>query len=428
MTRSLVPLAMALLALGARRAAAEEEDLKAQAAELRRRAETLEAQQERLLKREVARYLEESPPYAEAQGGGGLQGLTLSASITGVVLATVGSDPSDAHSVHGDTQLGFDFDITENLSLFVDLTANSNGAAFPSQFGPIAGTAGATLSGLVDGIGVDGTVSTAPGDVAAYQWGFLWTVFLSDHAVEIMGGQLDPREYYATNAFAADSRTQFLNNLFDDPPALDWPTNATGTSIYGLRLFTEFGDKRQYSFDIGWYNTPGRWFDNGILLMEFVWQGKLKDRDFHLHVYGQVNSAPDEIAGGFGVSFDWLVTEKIGIFARATVKDNKPISQNHPNQIESDWQLGAVFFGPIKSRADDQLGVAWGLVKGPIDALIPGAPKNHEQVIEIYYTFMLEGGKLQISPEAQFVIDPGGGTFANGDNLFLLGVRIHVPF
>jgi hypothetical protein len=193
-------------------------------------------------------------------------------------------------------------------------------------------------------------------------------------------------------------------------------------------MFTEFGNKRQYSFDIGWYNTPGRWFDNGILLMEFVWQGKLRERDFHLRVYGQVNGAPDEIAGGFGVSFDWLVTERIGVFARATVKDNKPISQNHPNQIESDWQVGAVFFGPIKSRADDHLGVAWALIKGPIDALIPGAPGNHEQVIEIYYTFMLEGGKLQVSPEAQFVIDPGGGTFANGDNLFLLGVRVHVPF
>jgi hypothetical protein len=275
---------------------------------------------------------------------------------------------------------------------------------------------------------VDGTVSTAPGDVAAFQWGFLWTVFVSDHAVEVMAGQLDPREYYATNAFAGNSQTQFLNNLFDDPPALDWPTNASGTSIYGLRLFSEFGAQREFSFDIGWFNTPGRWFDNGILLFEFAWTGKLQGRDFHLRGYGQLNSAPDEIAGGFGVSFDWYATDRIGVFARATVKDNQPISQNHPNQIESDWQLGAVFFGLIKSRPDDQLGVAWGLIKGPIDALIPGAPENHEQVIEIYYTFMLEGGKLQLSPEAQFVIDPGGGTFAGGDNLFLLGLRLHVPF
>ncbi len=429
MRQSLVLLAMAFLAFGARPArAGEEEDLQAEAAELRRRAEALETQQARLLKRDVTRYLDETIPSTEAQGASGLQGLTLEAGITGVILATVGSAPSDTHSVHGVAELGFGFEVTENLSLFLDLVANSNGSAFPTQFGAIAGTAGATLSGIVDGIGVDGTVSTAPGDIAAQEWGFLWTVFVSDQAVEIMAGRLDPREYYATNAFAANPRTQFLNNLFDDPPALDWPTNATGTSIYGLRLYTQFGDKKQYSFDMGWYNTPGRWFDNGILLMEFVWEGMLKGRQFHLRAYGQVNSAPDTIAGGFGLSFDWYVTEKIGLFARATVKDNQPISQNHPNQIESDWQLGAVFFGPIRRRPDDHLGFAWGLIKGPIDAIVPGAPDNHEQVIEAYYTFMLEGGKLQLSAEAQYVIDPGGGTFADGDNLFLLGFRLYVPF
>ena len=139
-------------------------------------------------------------------------------------------------------------------------------------------------------------------------------------------------------------------------------------------------------------------------------------------------SAPDSPAGGFGLSFDWYVTDKIGVFARATVKDNQPGADNHPNQVESDWQVGLAFFGPIPSRPDDQAGVAVGYIKGPIDAIIPGAPKNHETVIEIYYTYMMANGKIQVSPEAQFIIDPGGGTFANGANLYLLGLRIHVPF
>lgn len=427
MRAAIVLLAAAFLAAPSR--ADSESDLRAEAADLARRAEALEARRSVLLRQDVARYLSEVEPEAGAQGGGGgLQGITLHASLTGVILATVGSDPSDTHSVHGDIALDFDFEITENLNLFVDLVANSDAGAFPAAFGPIAGTAGATLSGLVDGIGVDGTVSTAPGDIAAYQWGASWTFFVADHAVEVMGGQLDPREYYATNAFASDSRTQFLNNLFDDPPALDWPTNATGTSIYGLRLFTEFGGKSQYSFDVGWYNTPGQWFNHGLLLMEFAWKGRISEREFHLRVYGQLNTAPDDPAGGFGLSFDWYVTEKIGIFARATVKDNQPGAANHPNQIESDWQLGAVFFGPIPSRPDDHLGVAVGYIKGPVDAIIPGAPVNHETVVEIYYTYVMMNGKIFVTPEAQFVIDPGGGSFANGDDLFLLGLRIHVPF
>jgi hypothetical protein len=427
MRRSTIPFVAAFLVVSGV-ARADDEGLAAEVQELRRRAEALEARRDTTLRQDIERYLGASAPAAEAQGGDSLRGVTLHASLTAVMLATVGSDPSDTHALHGDVELDFDFAVTENLRLFVDLTANSNSAAFPTAFGPIAGPGGATVSGLVDGIGVDGTVSTAPGNIAAEEWGAQWTFFVGDQPIEVMGGRLDPRNYYATNAFADDARTQFLNNIFDDPPAIDWPTNATGTTIYGLRFFTEFGARKQYSFDIGWYNTPGQWLNNGILLFEFTWQGKLRDRDFHLRVYGQVNGAPPDNAGGVGVSFDWYATERIGFFARATLKDNQPGAANHPNQIESDWQIGAVFFRFLKARPDDEIGVAFGYMKGPIDAIITGAPENNEGVVEFYYKLMLEGGKLQVTFDAQYVLDAGAGTFANGDDLFLLGLRLHVPF
>jgi hypothetical protein len=429
MSRLVVMATAALLCGAVGFAAASEEDLRAEVAELRRRADALEAQRSNVVRRDVERYLVDVAPHAEAQGGGGLHGLTLHANVTGVFLATVGSDPGDTHSVHGDVELDFDFAVTENLNLFVDLTANSNGAAFPAAFGPIAGPGGATLSGLVDGIGVDGTVSTAPGSVAAEQWGATWTAFLGDHAIEITGGRLDPREYYATNAFAGDSETQFLNNIFDDPPAIDWPTNASGTTIYGLRCYTQLGPKKQYSIDVGWFNMPGQWFNAGILFAEFAWKGRIREREFHLRVYGQLNCAPADNAGGLGVSFDWYATEKIGIFARATLKDNQQGGvANHPNQVESDWQVGAVFFGPIRTRPDDEIGVAFGYIKGPIDAIIPGAPENNEMIVEVYYKLMLEGGKLQVTAVGQYVADPAAGTFPNGDDLILVGMRVHVPF
>jgi hypothetical protein len=403
------------------------EKLAAEVRELRRRAAALEAGHEATLRHEVERYLGEVAPESEAQGGDALKRITIDACLTGVALATVGSDPSDTHSFHGNVELDFDFAVTENLRLFLDLTANDNNAgAFPASFGAIAGPGGATVSGLVDGIGVDGTVSIAPGSIAAEQWGFAWTFFVRDQAIEVMGGRLDPRDYYATNAFADDARTQFLNNLFDDPAAIDWPTNATGTTIYGLRFFTEFAEA--YSFDIGWYNTPGPWFDHGLLLFEFAWRGQLQERDFHLRVYAQLNTASSDPAAGFGISFDWYATERIGVFGRATIKDNQPVAANAPNQVESDWQLGAAFFRLIPGRPDDEIGVAFGYMKGPIDAIIAGAPENNEGVVEVYYKLMLEGGKLQVTFDLQFVFDAGAGTFPNGDNLFLLGVRLHIPF
>jgi carbohydrate-selective porin OprB len=49
-------------------------------------------------------------------------------------------------------------------------------------------------------------------------------------------------------------------------------------------------------------------------------------------------------------------------------------------------------------------------------------------VIEIYYRYMCEDSKLQISPMVQFILDPGAGGFTDPDQLIVLGVRIFVPF
>jgi carbohydrate-selective porin OprB len=127
-----------------------------------------------------------------------------------------------------------------------------------------------------------------------------------------------------------------------------------------------------------------------------------------------------------GASVDMWATEKIGVFVRITVRDNKLPTQGDDNLVESDWTVGAVFQGPVSSRPDDSLGVAWGLIKGPFAAL--GATSSTEQVIEVYYRFVLEEGKLQITPSAQFILDPGGGSFTSPDLLVLLGLRVHIPF
>ncbi|MHC4342580.1 MAG: carbohydrate porin, partial [Planctomycetota bacterium] len=132
----------------------------------------------------------------------------------------------------------------------------------------------------------------------------------------------------------------------------------------------------------------------------------------------------NSIAGG--ASVDLWATEKIGVFLRITVRDNKFPTQGDMNLVESDWSLGAVFQGPVASRPDDSLGVAWGLMKGPFAPL--GATSSTEQVIEVYYRFVLEDGKLQITPSAQFILDPGAGSFTDPDLLVLIGLRVHVPF
>jgi carbohydrate-selective porin OprB len=56
-------------------------------------------------------------------------------------------------------------------------------------------------------------------------------------------------------------------------------------------------------------------------------------------------------------------------------------------------------------------------------------PEDTEFSLEVYYRYMAEDGKLQITPHLIFVSEPGGGQLVFGDDaLFILGLRIHVPF
>ena len=426
-------------------AAAEDTTLRSEVDALKARAEALEGQRRLLFEHEIRAYMDRTEALRSAQGGDGLSGVSLSASATAVGLATLGADPGNTHSVHGDVDLDFDFTVTDNLDLFIYLTANTNESeefnsplaqsipslgpdSFPGGFGPIAGSAGATLSGLFDGIGVDGTVSPHPGSVRVREAGIRWATPVGDRTLHVMLGKLDPRNYFAQNRFANDENTQFLNNLFDDPPAISWPTNASGVTVYGLHLWMMFGEREQYRFDMGWYNEPGMWLNDGIFLWQFAWTGQLQGREIQVRIYGQIDTVPQDPGAALGVSADWFATEKVGVFIRITVHDNQPISEGEYNNVESDWQLGAQVNGLLPSRPDDTFGIAWGLIKGPIRAALGGATENSEQVIEIYYRYMAEEGKLQITPLVQFILDPGAGTFTEPDSLIILGLRIHVPF
>ena len=381
-----------------------------------------------MIRQEVHNYLMGVSAHGGASGANGFKGVSVEARFTTVAQATLGADPFNRHAVNGDVDIDFNFEVTDNLDLFLKMTANTSGA-FPGGFGAISGTFPATLSGAADGIGVNGTVSTSPGSVRMHEAGAAWTTSIGDQTLTVIFGKLDPRDRFAQNRFAGDENTQFLNNLFDDPAAITWPTNATGRTVLGIHAYTTLGSNEQYRLDFGWYNQSGQFFDNGILLWQFSWTGQLRGREINVRVYGQIDAGPSDISAGAGVSVDWWATDKIGVFARITIHDNISPADGGVNHVESDWQVGAVFHGLLPSRPDDELGVAVGYIKGPVGAFTGlSSPENQELIVEVYYKYILEGGKLQISPMVQFLIDPGAGNFAEPDTLVLLGLRIHVPF
>lgn len=422
----LVALALGLLTAGAAAAPGTTggaDDIRNEIRELEGRARALTAQRDALLRREIGSYLE----HTQAQGGTeGIEGVTLKASLTIISLYTAGADPADFEGTSGDVDLDFGMEVTENLEMFIVVGADTEGH-FPAAFRSVAAPTGATLSGLFDGIGVDGTVSTSPGSARVDEAGLRWAAPIGDYTLHVMAGKLDPRNYFLRNAFANDENTQFTNNLFDDPPAITWPTNATGRTIYGLHFWSRVGPDEQYRIDVGFYNTPGQFFRDGQFFLEVSWRGDVYGGEMNIRVFGLVDSNTEDVTGSGGLSIDWWATERIGVFFRAALHDNVPVYQGETNHIESSWEVGAVFNGPIPSRPDDQAGVAWGMIKGPVRAVLPTAPDNSETVIELYYRYMAEDGKLQITPMAQIILDPGAGTFAD-DTLLMLGFRVHVPF
>jgi hypothetical protein len=405
----------------------------------RARIDALELRDRAGLAEAVGAYLEAHPAHLSAQGfdRGPLDGVKISARLTGVLQGTVGLSPSDRTVGDGDLDLDFEFTITESLRAFASLTANSGGGgAFEVQFGPVATPSGAfppiagpTGAALFDGIGVNGTQPTRPGSVDSYEAGILYTFRMGNTAISWELGQLDPRRRFAQNRFADDENTQFLNNAFDDPSSVNWLSDASGRQTFGSHMWLDLGEAYRLSW--GWFNTSGQLFKDGQLFVQLAWKGSFRAREVNVRLYGFLDSfteasAGEEVTGG-GISADWMLSAKTGLFFRIGANGGEF------NPVESDASVGLVVTGLLPSRPDDTFGVAVGwislqaVVAGPLAGFAP--VEDTELTVEIYYRYVLENGKLQVTPSLQLIRDPGGGAAPwQDDLLLLLGLRIFVPF
>jgi hypothetical protein len=413
---------------------AEDADLRAMVLKLREKVEALEAQQQSLVGQDVEAYLA-SQPAARAAEGGDTDRITIHASVLGVNQNTIGLNPSDRGVVSGDYDLDFDFQVTDTLTLILHMTGNGfndagSDGSFPSQFppggAPGAPAAQATLSGLFDGIGVNGTTPTSPGNATMYEAFLRFSCSAGELTLHHELGEIDPRTRFLQNAIADNAETQFLNDLFCNPPAVEWLTDASGRTSYGYYGWIELGSNHQWTVSYGWFNTPGQWFTHGQFYVQAGWKGEVDGREMNVRVLGWVqkffvDASGDGSAGG-GASWDWWVTEKIGVWARLA------INGGDANPVQADYSLGAAWNGPFGRRPDDQAGLALGFISANTNVLV-GIPHSTEFTVEVYYKFMLEGGKLQVTPDFMVVTDPGGGLSPwQDDVLFILGVRVYVPF
>jgi hypothetical protein len=465
MRRHTLTVFLAFLAAGlvfATPAVAGDDALREKVRQLEEKVEALSGQQSTQLEQAIEQYLDESSAWQAAAAGTGVEGVTISADFTANTMGTVSAKNISGQDINrtvvtGFIDLKFDMKVTENLDFHIHLTANtadpvsnleflaygefeapSLEAITPSNpalqiptpgFPTMLPNGGRTLSGWTDGIGVDGTQPVQPGSITVWQAYITHKVALGRSNLYTELGSMDPRFRFLQNAFADDEKTQFVNNIFDDPAAMLWLTDASGRTPLGIYQWMNFGDKEQFTVSWGWFNTPGQFFDKGQFMIQFGWAGEVKGRAMNLYILGFLDnfykdSTGDGSSGG-GFSWDWAVSEKIGVWARLTA------TGGDVNVVSMDAEVGVHFMNFAEARPDDTAGFAFGWIKANDSSqLISNSfTEDTELVLELYYRYTRQDGKLQITPYFMYVSNPGGGeSFFGDDKLFILGLRVHVPF
>ncbi len=397
------------------------------------------------LEQDVTAYLAETKGWEGAQGGDSLKGVTLHADFVAVFQGTLGAGngANDVGVVDGNFDLNFDLQVSDEVSLFCYMTANNGGSGSLPQNFSTTGIGIVTDAGITDRIDVNGTVPTNPGSVTTNEAGVRIASQLGNVLLHQEMGEIDPRTRFLQNAFVPNNEKTFIHNSFADSASVQWITTASGQTSLGWYMWIELGAQKQFTLSWGWFNVPGQWFANGQFYLQIAWKGEVKGREMNVRIlfsgdyYNGINgNGPGSGAFGatsdqswlMGWSWDWMLTEKIGIFFTGG------FNFDDQNPVDYDFQVGFVFQNMIQSRPDDQFGA--GFVFTHLDSDLPGlagVPEDTEFAFEIYYRLAMANGKVWVTPHMIFVMDPGGGDFASGgtfadDTLFILGIRVYVPF
>lgn len=282
----------------------------------------------------------------------------------------------------------------------------------------------------------------------------LWyeQVFLDEKA-RFRVGKLDLTVDFDTNAFANDETAQFLNPALINTANNSVPDRGLGAQLvvtpvewfyaglgaadaqteYATTGFNTAFHDEDYFYAISeaglmpvWQTALGKLPGNYRFGLWYDPQPKerfVKLRDDHR---GPPPTRRDDL--GFYVNADqWVFRENpddesdeqgLGVFVRYGWADQDC------NLIEHFWSLGAQYQGLLPARDQDVL--AFGFAQGILsDSLTAYEPGDRESVYELYYRIQIFPW-LQITPDLQYIVNPGGTVDAH--NSFVAGLRVQASF
>lgn len=273
--------------------------------------------------------------------------------------------------------------------------------------------------------------------------------------IEVTLGKIDLFGFFDQNEIADSETDAFLNNVFVHNPLLD-SGGAIGADSYGFqpgviasyRSDVESNDRWQASLGL-FAAGAGAGFDSSfsqpLVIGQLgyhgsVWQGRAGNYRLYAWTNGAFAPYNNPLAttsgrtSGFGFSIDQEVAEGLSVFSRyghafsGDVRFNDAIT------------LGAQLGGQRWGRLDDRVGLAFGWLNSSsgfrsaaptLDTDGDGvadfgySPDGAEKDIELYYAWQVNRN-LQISPNLQWIVQPGGDSSAS--NIWTIGLRAVAGF
>lgn len=264
-------------------------------------------------------------------------------------------------------------------------------------------------------------------------------------------GQLDITGYFDANEFANDERSQFMAPVFVNNPSIEF---GGSEDFYALGFRATCTPTENIAVTVGAFEGDGDYtdtFDKPFFMAEADFAFKPFGRDGNYRVYywyrgGRPDLTPgfnadttatptnrallNEFNNGLGLSVDQMVTDTVGVWARAGLQ------REEVAQFDSFVGAGVNVSGELVGRANDHLGVGYGAsfmgqdYEDYLVSLDPAFESATEHYLEVYYNYAVEHAGadegFHVAPDLQYIVNPGGDK--NAPSVFIYGVRLQTYF
>ena len=283
-------------------------------------------------------------------------------------------------------------------------------------------------------------------------------------------GRFAVHDFFDTNSYAQDPRSDFLNWSVWAAGAFDYPADKLGLGYSAVAVFTD----KNWALRVGYFltgNVPNsnefdmNWFNRGAYVGELDLRYTLFSRTGKVRVglwedtylAGSFSEALDLVAQnpnldpndaivqarrgrtafGYYINFEQPLTDYVGVFGRWSWNNGK-IEISAFTDINNSLALGTVINGKAWGRPDDRIGIAGVtnglsaderafLAAGGLGILIGDGQLNYrrENILETYYAMRVMKG-LTLTFDYQFMMNPAYN--ADRGPISIFSGRLHGEF